>query len=111
MPAPPLLTDLADWAWRVVLLVVTAYLLLRVARQLYLVTLPVAAALLLTALLSPVAVGLRRRGMPRGLATAVTMVGLLVVVSALVTWVVQRALDEAPPLAAEARQAGRGPPL
>ena len=111
MPVPPLLTDLADWAWRVVLLIVTAYLLLRVAGQLYLVTLPVAAALLLTALLSPVTVALRRRGMPRGLATAATVVGLLAVVSALLTWVVQRALDEAPTLAAELRKAVRELPL
>jgi predicted PurR-regulated permease PerM len=111
MPVPPLLVDLADWAWRVVLLIVTAYLLLRVAGQLYLVTLPVAAALLLTALLSPVAVALRQRRMPRGLATAVTVVGLLAVVSALLTWVVRRAVDEAPTLAAELRKAVRELPL
>jgi predicted PurR-regulated permease PerM len=54
MPVPPLLEDLAGWGWRLLLLAFIAWLLLRVAQQLYLVSLPIAASLLMTALLSPV---------------------------------------------------------
>jgi predicted PurR-regulated permease PerM len=101
MPVPPLLTDLAGWGWRLLLLAVIAWLLLRVAQQLYLVSLPVAAALLVTALLSPVVGALRRRRVPRGLATALTVIGMLAAVGGLLTWVVQRAIAEAPTLSSE----------
>ncbi len=101
MPVPPLLADMAGWGWRVLLLAVIAWLLLRVAQQLYLVSLPIAAALLMTALLSPVVTALRRHGVPRGLATALTVLGMLGVVVGLLTWVVQRAIAEAPTLSSE----------
>src|SRR5690348_5534735 len=101
MPVPPLLTDLAGWGWRLLLLSVIAWLLLRVAQQLYLVSLPTAAALLMTALLFPVVAVLRRHGVPRGLATAVTVLGMLAAVVGVLTWVVQRAVAEAPRLSTE----------
>jgi predicted PurR-regulated permease PerM len=101
MPVPPLLVDLAGWGWRLLLLSVIAWLLLRVAQRLYLVSLPIAASLLLTALLTPVVTGLRRRRLPRGLATALTVLGMLTAVVWLLTWVVQRAIAEAPTLSSE----------
>jgi predicted PurR-regulated permease PerM len=101
MPVPPLLADLAGWGWRLLLLSVIAWLLLRVAQQLYLVSLPTAAALLLTALLFPVVAVLRRRGVPRGVATAVTVLGMMAAVVGVLTWVVQRAVAEAPKLSTE----------
>src|SRR3954462_1985679 len=73
MPVPPLLVDLAGWGWRLLLLSGIAWLLLRVAQRLSLVSLPLAAALLMTALLSPVVSALRRRRVPRGVATAITV--------------------------------------
>jgi len=101
MPVPPLLTDLAGWGWRLLLLTVIAWLLLRVAQKLYLVSLPLAAALLLTALLTPVVTALRRHHVPRGLATGLTVLGMLAAVVGLLTWVVQRAVAEAPTLSTE----------
>jgi predicted PurR-regulated permease PerM len=101
MPVPQLLADLAGWGWRLLLLAVIAWLFLRVAQKLYLVSLPIAAALLLTALLSPLVSALRRGGVPRGLATAVTVLGMLAAVVAVLTWVVQRAVAEAPTLSTE----------
>jgi putative heme transporter len=101
MPVPPLLADLAGWGWRLLLISVIAWLLLRVAQQLYLVSLPTAAALLMTALLSPLVSVLRSRGVPRGLATAVTVLGMLAAVVGVLTWVVQRAVAEAPKLSTE----------
>src|SRR3954453_1765207 len=101
MPVPPLLTDLAGWGWRLLLLAVIAWLLLRVAQQLYLVSLPIAASLLITALLSPVVAALRRRRVPSGLATALTVVVMLAAVVGLLTWVVERAVAEVPILSRE----------
>src|SRR3954453_540323 len=101
MPVPPLLTDLAGWGWRLLLLAVIAWLLLRVAQQLYLVSLPIAAALLMTALLSPAVSVLRRHRVPRGVATALTVLGMLLIVVGLLTWVVQRAIADAPTLSSE----------
>ena len=101
MPVPPLLVDLAGWGWRLLLLSVIAWLLLRVAQQLYLVSLPTAAALLMTALLTPVVSALRRRRVPRALATALTVLGMVAAVIGMLTWVVQRAVAEAPKLSAE----------
>jgi putative heme transporter len=105
MPVPPLLVDLAGWGWRLLLLGVVGVLLLRVAQELYLVSLPVAASLLLTALLSPLVSALRRRGVPRGAATAVAVVGMLGVLVLLLTWVVRRAVAEFPSLAGRTQQA------
>jgi predicted PurR-regulated permease PerM len=105
MPVPPLLADLAGWGWRLLLLGVLAVLLLRVAQELYLVSLPMAASLLLTALLSPVTSALRRRGASRGAATAVTVLAMIGVLVVLLTWVVRLAVAEFPTLARELQQA------
>lgn len=101
MPVPPLLADLAGWGWRLLLLSVISWLFLRVAQQLYLVSLPVAASLLMTALLLPAVAGLRRMGLPRALATGVTVLGMLAAVVGLLVWVVERAIAEAPTLSIE----------
>ena len=111
MPVPPLLADLAGWGWRLLLLSVIAWLLLRVAQQLYLVSLPIAGSLLMTALLSPAVTFLRRRRVPRGLATAITVVGSIAVIVGLITWVVQRAIAEAPSLTAELQSAVQSLPI
>lgn len=111
MPVPPLLSDLAGWGWRLLLLAVIAWVLLLVAQRLYLVSLPLAAALLMTALLSPVVSLLRRYRVPRGLATALTVVGMLAVIIGLLTWVVERAIAEVPKLSAELESAVQSLPL
>jgi predicted PurR-regulated permease PerM len=111
MPVPPLLVDLAGWGWRLLLLALVAVLLLRVAETLYLVSLPTAAALLLTALLSPLVSALRRWGLSRGSSTAIAVVGMLLVVTAVLTWVVQRAVSEVPTLSDALERAVRQLPL
>jgi predicted PurR-regulated permease PerM len=111
MPVPPLLADLAGWGWRLLLLSVIAWLFLRVAQQLYLVSLPVAASLLISALLSPAVAALRRMGMPRALSTAVTVLGMLAAVVGLLIWVVQRAIAEAPRLSSELTSAVQQLPI
>jgi predicted PurR-regulated permease PerM len=68
------------WAWRIVLFIAAAYLLLRLIGALRLMVIPVVVALLLAALLEPAAAGLRKRGVPRSLAAGLVLVGGLVVV-------------------------------
>ncbi|GGM07851.1 AI-2E family transporter [Dactylosporangium sucinum] len=68
------------WAWRIILFVLAAYLLLQLISALRLVVIPVAVALLLAALLEPAAGWLRRHGMHRSLAAAIVLVGGLIVV-------------------------------
>src|SRR5258705_5869318 len=68
------------WAWRIVLFILAAYLLLRLVAALRLMVIPVVVALLLAALLEPVAGMLRRRGVHRSLAAAIVLVAGLIVV-------------------------------
>src|SRR5919107_195426 len=53
------------WAWRIILFIAAAYLLVRLVGVLRVVVIPVVVALLLAALFQPVAAALRRRGMER----------------------------------------------
>jgi len=67
----------AAWAWRVILVVALLWGIAWIARYLSEVLIPLAVAILLTALMSPVANALKkgRWGLPRALATAITVLG------------------------------------
>jgi predicted PurR-regulated permease PerM len=85
---PGWLRTAAAWAWRLLLLAVILYFLARIAAVLYVVVVPCAASLLLTALLNPLAARLRRRGLRPLTATWCTLLlafALLAGVAALVT--------------------------
>ncbi len=77
---PGWLQRAAGWSWRLLLIGIVIYLAFRVASVLRLVVLPCVAALLLTALLQPLAYRLRRAGLP---ALAATWCALLVAVAVL----------------------------
>ncbi|MFB8108450.1 AI-2E family transporter [[Kitasatospora] papulosa] len=77
----------AEAGWRLLVLAGTLWVLMRVISAIQLVVLAFVAALLVTALLQPTVVRLRRLGLPRGLATAVTAV-LGFVIMGLVGWFV-----------------------
>jgi predicted PurR-regulated permease PerM len=68
------------WAWRIILILVAGYLLLRLLGIVRVVVIPVAVALLLGALLAPAAAGLRRRGMNKSVAATLVLVGGLTIV-------------------------------
>jgi len=68
------------WAWRFILFVAAAYLLLRVVGLLRVVIIPVAIALLLAALFQPACAALVRRGMKRSPAAGLVLVAALVLV-------------------------------
>ena len=77
----------SEAAWRLLVLAGTLWVLMRVISTIRLVVLSFVAALLITALLQPAVARLKRAGLPRGLATAVTFIfGFLVM--ALVGWFV-----------------------
>ncbi|MFH8471599.1 AI-2E family transporter [Streptomyces sp. NPDC018000] len=77
----------AEAGWRLLVLAGTLWVLMRVISAVQLVVLAFVAALLVTAMLQPTVARLRRYGLPRGLATAVTAV-LGFVVIGLVGWFV-----------------------
>ncbi|WP_330298330.1 AI-2E family transporter [Streptomyces sp. NBC_00503] len=87
----------AEASWRLLLLAGMLWVLMKVISEVRLVVLAFAAALLVTALLQPFVVRLRRLGMPRGLATAVTAIlGFVVIglVGWFVVWQVMDNLDQ-----------------
>jgi putative heme transporter len=75
----------AAWSWRVLLVVGLIWGLGWLAGFLSEVVVPVAVAILLAALLSPVASRLRIWGLPRALATAVTVLGGLALIAGALT--------------------------
>ncbi|MGW5851899.1 AI-2E family transporter [Streptomyces sp. NPDC055254] len=87
----------AEVSWRLLLLAGMLWVLMKVISEVRLVVLAFAAAMLVTALLQPFVVRLRKLGMPRGLATAVTAVlGFVVIglVGWFVVWQVMENLDD-----------------
>ncbi|MCX4905758.1 AI-2E family transporter [Streptomyces sp. NBC_00878] len=77
----------AEAGWRLLVLAGTVWVLMRVISAVQLVVLAFVAALLITALLQPTVARLRRYGMPRGVATALTAT-LGFVIMGLVGWFV-----------------------
>jgi predicted PurR-regulated permease PerM len=87
----------AEAGWRLLVLAGTVWVLMRVISAVQLVVLAFVAALLMTALLQPTVARLRRYGVPRGLATALTaLLGFVVMglVGWFVTWQVMENIDD-----------------
>ncbi|MEU7132084.1 AI-2E family transporter [Streptomyces sp. NPDC046261] len=87
----------AEVGWRLLILAGTLWVLMRVISAVRLVVLAFVAALLITALLQPTVGWLKRRGVPRGLATAMTFVSGFVVMGLVgwfVVWQVTENLDD-----------------
>ncbi|MEW1954719.1 AI-2E family transporter [Terrabacter sp. NPDC080008] len=83
---PPGIRVAADWSWRLLLIGAFVYLLSMALRTVSEIIVPVAIALLLTALLRPVATRLQHWMKP-GAAAGLTLVGTIILVSALFTMV------------------------
>ncbi|MEU8544296.1 AI-2E family transporter [Streptomyces sp. NPDC048717] len=101
VPARPNPVDAVPWgmrvagevAWRLLVLAGTVWVLMKVISSVQLVVLAFVAGLLITALLQPIVALLRRKGMPRGLATAVTAVTGFVVMGLVGWFVVWQVMD------------------
>ena len=89
------------WSWRIILFLVTAYLLIRVLGLLRVVVIPVVVALLLAALIEPAAGALRRRGMSRSGSAALVLVGGLIVVFGGLALIVQTFIAQLDTLSAQ----------
>jgi len=83
---PPGVRATAAWAWRILAIVLAAYVVIIALSRIRVVIIPMAIALLLAALLQPLAAVLAKRGVPPALATAITLlsgflgIGLLIYV-------------------------------
>ncbi|MFF8591127.1 AI-2E family transporter [Streptomyces sp. NPDC015220] len=86
----------AEAGWRVLVLAGTVWVLMRVISAVQLVVLAFVAALLITALMQPTVARLRRYGLPRGPATALTAILGFVIMGLIgwfVTWQVMENID------------------
>ncbi|MFI1398358.1 AI-2E family transporter [Streptomyces sp. NPDC020681] len=86
----------AEAAWRLLVLAGMLWVLMRVISEVQLVVLAFVAALLVTAMLQPTVARLKRWGLPRGLATAVTAIAGFVIIGLVgwfVVWQVMENLD------------------
>ncbi|MCP3820705.1 AI-2E family transporter [Streptomyces sp. A3M-1-3] len=86
----------AEASWRLLVLAGMLWVLMRIISEIRLVVLAFVAALLITALLQPTVARLRRLGLPRGLATAVTAVAGFIIIGLVgwfVVWQVMENLD------------------
>ncbi|MFF2924442.1 AI-2E family transporter [Streptomyces celluloflavus] len=86
----------AEIGWRLLVLAAALWVLAQVITSIELVVLAFVAALLITALLQPTVAWLRRRRVPRGLATALTFISGFVVMGLVgwfVVWQVQDNID------------------
>ncbi len=100
---PGWLATAAAWSWRLLLLAIAIYLIARLLGVLYIVVVPCVAALLITALLQPLAARLRRAGLPALAATWVTLLIVAVVLGLLITLVANRVGADYPTLLAETK--------
>jgi predicted PurR-regulated permease PerM len=89
------------WAWRIILLVGAAYLLIRMVSLLRVVVIPVVVALLLAAMFEPVAAALRKRGMNRSLAAGLVLLTALLVVFGGLALIVQTFISQLDDLSAQ----------
>jgi predicted PurR-regulated permease PerM len=83
---PPGVKAASEWAWRLLLIGVALYALAMVLRGVSEVVVPVAIAVLLTALLHPLTARLHRR-LPTGASAGITVFGTIVVIGGLFTLV------------------------
>lgn len=85
----------ASWAWRVILVAALLYGITRILGYLSEVTIPIAIAVLLAAMLAPVANRLISWGLPRGLATAITVLGGLALIAGALTLIISQIVGQA----------------
>jgi putative heme transporter len=98
---PRVLRVTAAFGWRLLVVVGALYVLGIVVSYLAAVVVPVAVALLLAALLSPAVHRLQVRGVPRGVATALVMLGGLAALGGVLTFVVVTFVRGVPALTAQ----------
>ncbi|OBH93183.1 AI-2E family transporter [Mycobacterium sp. E2733] len=94
----PLVRKTAAWAWRLLVILAALIALLWVVKKLEIIIVPVLVALLLSALLLPVVDWLDRRGLPRGGAVTLVLLGGFGVLGGILAFVVNQFVDGLPGL-------------
>ena len=97
----------AAWSWRLIVVGVVCWALLRLVSEVRIVVIPLAIALLLSALLAPAVGWLLRAGLPRSLATFLVLIGGLAAVGGTLTLVVDQFVDGVPELSRNATEGVR----
>ncbi|MER7787424.1 AI-2E family transporter [Streptomyces sp. NPDC097640] len=95
----------AEVGWRLLVLAGTVYVLMTVISAVELVVLSFTVALLITAMLEPTVTRLRNRGVPRGLATAITFISGFVIMGLVIWFVVWQVMENVDDLSSKV-QAG-----
>ncbi|MEH0969648.1 AI-2E family transporter [Micromonospora sp. CPCC 205546] len=104
---PHALRIAAAWSWRLIVIGVVAWALLKIVGTVRIVVIPLAVALLLSALLAPAVGWLLRARLPRSLATAVVLVGGLAGVIGTLTLVVNEFIQGVPELSKKSSEGVR----
>lgn len=94
----PLVRKSAAWAWRLLVILAAIVALLWIVERLKVIVVPVALAVILSALLLPAVDWLDRRGMPRGGAVALVLLTAIAVFGGLMTFVVSQFVSGLPSL-------------
>lgn len=97
----------AAWAWRLIVIGIVAWALLKIVGTIQIVVIPLLIALLLSALLAPAVGWLLHARLPRSLATALVLVGGLAAVVGTLTLVVNEFVNGVPELSKNASQGVR----
>ena len=92
------------WSWRLIVVGVVGWALLRFISIISIVVIPLAIALLLSALLAPAVGWLLRARLPRSLATFLVLVGGIAAVAGTLTLVVNQFVDGVPELSRNATE-------
>src|SRR6185437_16382133 len=100
----PLVRKTAAWAWRLLVILIAVLALLRVVEKLEIIVVPVLVALLLSALLVPVVDWLDKRGLPRGGAVALVLLGGFAILGGILAFVILQFIDGLPGLTEQVTQ-------
>jgi predicted PurR-regulated permease PerM len=101
---PPLIRKGAAWAWRLLAIIALAVALLWVIRRLEVIVVPIALALMVTALMIPAVDFLDRRGAPRGGAVALVLLTGMAIVGGMLAFVVSQFVTGVPGLVEQVTQ-------
>lgn len=97
----PLVRQSAEWAWRLLVILVAFLALAMIVQRMATVVIPLAIALLAAALLAPLVDWMQRRGLPRAVGVFVTLLGSIGLVAGILTFVVEQFVDGVPQLSDE----------
>ncbi|BBZ49980.1 AI-2E family transporter [Mycobacterium heidelbergense] len=84
----PLVRKAAAWAWRLLVIVAAATALLWVVKKLEVIVVPVLLALMISALLVPAVDWLDKKGLPRGAAVTLVLLGGFAIVGGILAFVI-----------------------